>query len=221
MKIPKAWIFDLDGIIVETTHFHFKAWQRLADSLDIHFDESHNEAIKGVSRSRALKKILSLDNRSVSDRRFRELMDQKNSWYRDYLGKLTPDNILEGIPAFLVEIRDMGGKLVIGSSSKNARYVINYLQLTDTFDAIVDGTNVDQGKPAPQIFLQGAEAVDAEPDECIVFEDAAAGVEAAKAAGMLCIGVGSEEILGDADLVISTFKDWTPSELLEELNVDN
>lgn len=221
MEPPKAWIFDLDGIIVETTHFHFKAWQRLADSLDIHFDESHNEAIKGVGRSRALKKILSLDNRSVSDRRFQELMDQKNSWYRDYLGKLTPDNILEGIPAFLAEIRDMGGKLVIGSSSKNARYVIDYLQLTDTFDAIVDGTNVDQGKPDPGIFLQGAEAVGAEAGECIVFEDAAAGVKAANAAGMLCVGVGSEELLGDADLVISTFKNWTPRELLEELNTEN
>lgn len=221
MEIPKAWIFDLDGVIVETAHFHFKAWQRLAESLDIHFDESHNEALKGVSRSESLRKILALDDREVSDEKFQQLMDTKNNWYQDSISQITPDDMLEGIPEFLRELEEMGVKLVIGSSSKNAQYIMNYLELTERFDAIIDGTKVTNTKPDPEVFLLGAEAVDVEPSECIVFEDAASGVKAANAANMTCVGVGSEEILGDADLVISTFRNLTPKKLLAQLEANN
>lgn len=218
MQIPAAWIFDLDGVIVETAQFHFKGWKKLADSLDIPFDESHNEALKGVSRAESLKIILALDDRTVSDEEFKQLMDQKNEWYQQYISQLTSEDILEGIPAFIKELQSMGVKLVIGSSSKNAQYIMDYVQLTDTFDAIIDGTKVKNTKPDPEIFLKGARAVGVEPSDCIVFEDAESGVEAALAANMLCVGVGSEEILGKSDIVISSFKNLSPQKLLEQLH---
>ena len=218
MNTPKAWIFDLDGVIVETAQSHYKAWKRLADSLDIPFDESYNEELKGVSRKKSLQKILALDDREVSEEQFQQLMDKKNDWYQEYISNLSPDDILEGIPEFLGELKEMGAKLVIGSSSKNAQFIMDYLQLTDTFDAIIDGTKVTNTKPDPEVFLKGAKAVGVEPSESIVFEDAASGVEAAKAAGMLCVGVGSEEILGDADLVIQSFENLSPQKLIKRLN---
>jgi len=218
MNIPTTWIFDLDGVIVETAQFHFKAWKKLADTLDIPFDESDNEALKGVSRSQSLQNILDLDDREISEEKFQQLMDQKNGWYQDYIAQLTPDDILNGIPEFLESLQAQDANLVIGSSSKNAQFIMDYLQLTDTFDAIIDGTKVKNTKPDPEVFLNGAKAVGADPSDCIVFEDAESGVEAALAADMLCVGVGSEEILGDADLVIQSFEGLTPKTLLNQLD---
>jgi len=218
MNIPTTWIFDLDGVIVETAQFHFKAWKKLADTLDIPFDESDNEALKGVSRSQSLQNILDLDDREISEEKFQQLMDQKNGWYQDYIAQLTPDDILDGIPEFLEVLQAQDANLVIGSSSKNAQFIMDYLQLTDTFDAIIDGTKVKNTKPDPEVFLNGAKAVGADPSDCIVFEDAESGVEAALAADMLCVGVGSEEILGDADLVIQSFEGLTPKTLLNQLD---
>ncbi|WP_138429551.1 beta-phosphoglucomutase [Fodinibius saliphilus] len=218
MHIPKTWIFDLDGVIVETAQFHFKSWKRLADSLDIPFEESHNEALKGVSRAKSLQIILDLDERQVSEKEFQHLMDKKNGWYQNYIAELSPDDILDGIPAFLNKLKEMGAKLVIGSSSKNAQYILDYLQLTETFDAIIDGTKVKKTKPNPEVFLKGARAVGSESEECIVFEDAESGVEAAKRANMVCVGVGGEEVLGEADLVVDSFVDMSPKDLLEKLN---
>ncbi|NGP87031.1 beta-phosphoglucomutase [Fodinibius halophilus] len=218
MNVPKTWIFDLDGVIVETAQFHYKSWKRLAHSLDIPFDESHNEALKGVSRSKSLNIILELDDREVSEKEFQRLMDKKNGWYQNYIAELTPDDILDGIPEFLDTLKERGAKLAIGSSSKNAQYILDYLQLTETFDAIIDGTKVKNTKPDPEVFLKGAQAVGEDPEDCVVFEDAESGVEAANRANMLCVGVGSEEILGDADLVIDSFVDMSPEDLLEKLS---
>lgn len=218
MNIPEAWIFDLDGVIVETAQSHFKAWKKLAGTLNIALDESQNEALKGVSRRKSLEKILALDNRSISDEHFEQLMDQKNQWYQDYIADLSPDDILDGIPSFLDELQNMGVKLVIGSSSKNAPFILDYLELTDTFDAVIDGNKVRNTKPDPEVFLNGAKAVGVAPANCIVFEDAESGVEAARAANMCCVGVGSENILGAADLVITSFKGLTPKKLLKQLN---
>lgn len=217
MNTPKAWIFDLDGVIVETADLHFKAWKKLADSLDIPFGRKENHALKGVSRRKSLEKILALDDRTVPEEEFQQLMDKKNGWYQDYIAELTPNDILEGMPDFLDELQKMGVKLGIGSSSKNAQYIINYLQLNDTFDVVIDGTKVENTKPDPEVFLKGAKALEANPSETLVFEDAASGVEAAKAGGMICVGVGSEDYLGDADLVIKNFKGLTPQKLLEQL----
>jgi beta-phosphoglucomutase len=218
MNVPSTWIFDLDGVIVETAQFHFKAWKKLAQTLDIPLDESNNEALKGVSRSKSLQIILDLGDKKVSEEKFQQLMDQKNGWYQDYIGQLTPDDILDGIPEFLDALKAKDANLVIGSSSKNAQFIMDYLQLTDTFDAIIDGTKVQNTKPDPEVFLNGAEVVGAAPSDCIVFEDAESGVEAALAANMACVGVGSEEILGEADLVIQSFEGLTPEALWAKLN---
>jgi beta-phosphoglucomutase len=217
MNTPKAWIFDLDGVIVETADLHFKAWKKLADSLDIPFGREENHALKGVSRRKSLEKILALDDRTIPAAKFQQLMDKKNGWYQDYISELTPNDILEGIPDFLDELQKMGVKLGIGSSSKNAQYIIDYLQLNDTFDVVIDGTKVENTKPDPEVFLKGAKALDANPSETLVFEDAASGVQAAKTGGMICVGVGSEDYLGDADLVIENFIGLTPQKLLEQL----
>ena len=217
MKTPKAWLFDLDGVIVETADLHFKAWKRLADSLDIPFGEEENHALKGVSRRKSIEKILALDDRSLPEEEIQQLMDKKNGWYQDYIAELTPDDILEGIPEFLEELQQMDVKLGIGSSSKNAQYIMDYLKINDIFEVVIDGTKVENTKPDPEVFQKGAKALSAEPSETIVFEDAESGVEAALAGGMTCVGVGSEKYLGDADLVIQNFKGLTPQALLDKL----
>ena len=218
MKVPSAWIFDLDGVIVETAHFHYKAWKRLAESLDIPFGKQENQKLKGLGRRESIEEILKLGDRDLSEQEIQQLMDKKNGWYQDSIKQLTPDDILEGIPEFLDELQAMDVHLAIGSSSKNAQYILDYLDLTDTFEAVIDGTKIENSKPHPEVFLKGAEAVGVDPEDCIVFEDAASGVEAAQAGGMITVGVGSEEFLGDADLVISGFKDLTPRELLQKLD---
>lgn len=218
MNKPGACIFDLDGVIVETTKFHYMAWKRLAGILGIPFNEKDNESLKGVSRRESLQKILALADRKVSETEFQQLMERKNRWYNEYISSLGPVDILEGVPEFLEQCRNMEIKLAIGSSSKNARQIMDYLKLNAAFDAVVDGTKIEKTKPDPEIFLKAADAVDTPPAGCIVFEDAASGIQAARAAGMTCIGVGSEQILGEADLVISTFKGLTPQKLFAQLN---
>lgn len=218
MNIPEAWIFDLDGVIVETAQFHYKSWKKLADTLEIPFNETKNESLKGVSRSQSLQKILAMDDRTISDKEFQQLMDQKNEWYQGYISKLTPEDILDGIPAFLHQLKEMGAKLAIGSSSKNAEFIVNYLQLNDLFDVIIDGTKVTKTKPHPEVFLKGASALNVNPENCIVFEDALSGIHAAKEAGMRCIGVGTEDNLNEADHVIASFKELTPKKLLSRLD---
>ncbi|MDZ7680559.1 MAG: beta-phosphoglucomutase [Fodinibius sp.] len=217
MYVPKAWLFDLDGVIVETADLHYKAWKRLAESLDIPFGEEQNQALKGVSRRKSIEKILAMDDRTLPEDEIQKLMDRKNGWYQDAIADLTPDDILEGIPEFIETLQAMDVKLGIGSSSKNAPYILDYLGLTDTFEVVIDGNKVEHTKPDPEVFQRGAKALGAAADETIVFEDAASGVEAALAGGMTCVGVGSEEFLGDAHLVISDFKGLSPHKLLQLL----
>lgn len=218
MNKPDACIFDLDGVIVETSDAHFKAWQRLAESLGISFGEEFNEQLKGVSRRKSIEKILALDDRELPEEEIQQLMDKKNGWYQDSIAELTPSDILEGIPEFLERLQEMEISLGIGSSSKNAPYIIDYLQLNDTFEVIIDGNKVENTKPDPEVFLKGAKALNANPARTIVFEDAASGVEAANAGGFISVGVGSEEYLGDADLVISDFIGLTPEKLFKKLS---
>ncbi|MDX1637967.1 MAG: beta-phosphoglucomutase [Balneolaceae bacterium] len=219
MSVPEACIFDLDGVIVETAEFHFKAWKRLADQLDIPFDREDNEALKGVSRRESLNIILELGGQTLPEKEIRELMDRKNQWYNEYLTTLTSDDILPGIPVFIDTLRELGVKLAIGSSSKNARTIMDYLQINDLFDAVIDGTKIVNTKPDPEVFLKAAGALEAEPGRTIVFEDATAGIEAANAAGMYSVGVGKKENLPGADLVISTFEGLTPARLFSRLNI--
>jgi len=203
----EACIFDLDGVIVDTARFHFKSWKRLADSLEIPFTRDDNERLKGVSRSDSLDIILSLGDNSISDEKKQELMDRKNEWYREYISHMTPNDILEGVTEFLVFLKRNNVKMAIGSSSRNTPLILDRIDLGDYFEAVIDGNKISKSKPHPEVFLNGAEAMELKPEQCVVFEDATAGVEAAHAGGMKCIGVGSPEILSDADVVISSFKD--------------
>lgn len=214
MNKPEACIFDLDGVIVETAHYHFIAWQRLAHSLALKFTEKENQQLKGLSRRKSLLKILEMGDKSLSEDKMQELMDRKNGWYLEHISNLSPDEILEGIPAFMNELDRKEIKMGIGSSSKNARRILEALQLTHRFGAIIDGASVTSTKPHPEVFLNGAEQLGVSPKRCIVFEDAASGVEAANRADMKSVGVGEKEYLDEADAVIPSFKNMTLDKVL-------
>lgn len=198
----KACIFDLDGVIVDTAHYHFLAWKRLAKELGIEFTEQHNERLKGVSRMQSLDILLSLGDIKLSPNEKEMLANKKNSWFVDYVEKIAPEEIFSGVKKLIDELRLNGMKIGLASSSKNAKTVIKLLHIQNDFDAIVDGNMIVHSKPHPEIFLLAAQMLGVEPRNCVVFEDAEAGVEAALAAGMKCVGVGSKEQLGKADKVI-------------------
>ncbi|MDW7693616.1 beta-phosphoglucomutase [Flammeovirgaceae bacterium SG7u.111] len=206
MALAKACIFDLDGVVVDTAKYHYLAWKRLAEELGFDFTKEDNELLKGVSRVRSFQIILEIGGKELSEEAFQEAMDKKNKWYLEYIYKMTPEEILPGVSDFLSLLKDNGIKIALGSASKNAKTILEQIKMLDAFDAIVDGTHVSKPKPDPEVFLIGAKELGVEPTECVVFEDAIAGVEAAKNGNMHCIGVGDPEVLGKADFVISTFE---------------
>ncbi|MGV8981987.1 beta-phosphoglucomutase [Clostridium sp.] len=201
----KAFIFDLDGVLVDTAKYHYLAWRRLAEELNIDFSVRDNERLKGVSRMQSLQIILEIGNITLNDDKKVELAQKKNTWYVEYISKLTPDDILPGVIGFIESSKVNGIKVALGSASKNSMLILDKLNLTDYFDAIIDGTKVSKAKPNPEVFLKGAEALKVLPSQCIVFEDAEAGVEAAINAGMYCVGIGSKDVLKKAHLVLSGF----------------
>jgi beta-phosphoglucomutase len=204
----QAVIFDLDGVIVDTAHYHFIAWKRLAKELGIDFNEKENEQLKGVSRMRSLEIILELGNLRLSQQEMERLADKKNKWFVDYINAMKPDEIFPGVKELIQSIRFNGIKVALASSSKNADTVLNLLNIKDLFDAIVDGKMITHTKPDPEIFLLAAKKLNISPSKCLVFEDAEAGVEAAIAAGMKCIGVGSAQQLSKANVVVSKTPDF-------------
>jgi len=214
--VISACIFDLDGVIVDTAKYHYLAWKRLADELGVHFTEVENERLKGVSRMRSLEIILELGNINISELAKHELAEKKNSWFVEFILSMKPEEIFPGVKSLLDNMRDTGYKVALASSSKNAPTVIQLLGIGHEFDAIVDGTMIKNSKPDPEIFLLAAAKLKEPPSQCVVFEDAEAGVEAARLAGMRCVGIGSTHQLGKADIVIprtgdfnlSTLKSW-------------
>lgn len=212
----KACIFDLDGVIVDTARYHFLAWKELAGELGFELTEQHNEKLKGVSRMRSLEIILELAGLSLSDAEKEKLAERKNSIFVSYIRRITPAEVFPGVRALVRQLREMGIKCAMASSSKNAKTVLRLLQLEDAFDAVVDGTMISHTKPHPEIFLLAASQLGVNPADCLVFEDAEAGVEAALAAGMKCVGVGSPDILKRADKVIARTGDFD-LRLLQEL----
>ncbi|MGN6394934.1 MAG: beta-phosphoglucomutase [Mucilaginibacter sp.] len=203
MSTVKACLFDLDGVIVDTAVYHYKAWKRLADQLGLKFSEQDNELLKGVSRVRSLEIILELNHVTKSAEEQTELATLKNNWYVEMINQMTPAEILPGAKEFLEACRAAGIKTALGSASKNSGTILNKINLAGLFDAIVDGNHVSKAKPDPEVFLKGAEALGVKPSECVVFEDAIAGVEAAVNGGMKVVGIGSPEVLGKADMVVS------------------
>jgi beta-phosphoglucomutase len=210
----KAVIFDLDGVIVDTAHYHFVAWKRLAEELGIKFTEKDNERLKGVSRMQSLEIILELGHKTLPEKEKEELAARKNEWFVSYINAVKPDEIYPGVKELLTKLKSQGIRVALASSSKNAATVLRLLQIEDIFDAVVDGTMIKNSKPDPEIFLLAASKVGIAPANCVVFEDAEAGVEAALAAGMKCVGIGSPEQLGKANLVIPRTGDFA----IESLN---
>ena len=209
----KGFLFDLDGVIVDTAVFHFQAWRRLAQKLGGDFTEEQNEQLKGVSRVDSLKKIIEWTGATVSEEEFQRLMVEKNEWYLELVQGLGPQDALPGALNFLQTAYDQGIKIALGSASKNAPMILEKLGITPLFTAIIDGNNVVNGKPHPEVFLKGAEALGLKPSECVVFEDSIAGVQAAKTGGMSSVGIGDAETL-QADIHFSALGDTTPKALV-------
>lgn len=212
MKEYEAFIFDLDGVITDTAEFHYKAWKRLADEEGIPFNRETNENLRGVSRRKSLEIIL--NGREVSEESIEEMMARKNGYYQDFIEKITPDAMLPGAKDILEELKDKGYKLAVASASKNAKPVLENLNIADMFDTISDGYSVKNTKPAPDLFIHTAEKIGVEPVMCAVFEDAEAGIEAALAAGMTAIGIGPEERVGKAHYRYDEVKDVNLEEIL-------
>ena len=214
MTTIKASIFDLDGVIVDTAIYHYQAWKRLANSLGFDFTEEQNEQLKGVSRVRSLELILGWGGVTKTPAEQEALATQKNTWYVDMISHMTPAEILPGAKEFVEACRQAGIKTALGSASKNSMMILEKINMVSLFDAVIDGNKVSKAKPDPEVFLKGAEAVGVPPAQCVVFEDAIAGVEAAIAGGMKSVGIGSAVVLGKANLVISGLDKMS----LEKLN---
>ncbi len=204
----QAVIFDLDGVIVDTAHYHFVAWKRLAKELGIDFNEQDNEQLKGVSRMRSLEIILELGNLRLSQEEMDRLAAKKNQWFVEYINAMKPNEIFPGVKEMIQKIQADGIKIALASSSKNADTVLTLLNIKNLFDVIVDGTMITNTKPDPEIFLLAAKKLNISPSQCLVFEDAEAGVEAAVAAGMKCVGVGSPQQLSKANVIVSKTADF-------------
>lgn len=210
-----ACIFDLDGVIVDTARYHFMAWKRLTDQIGIEFDEEDNERLKGVSRMASLEIILGIGGITLNENQKLEYATLKNKWYVEYITKMTPAEILPGCVEFISELREAGIRIAIGSASKNTPLILKTVGITDLFDAVADGNNIKNAKPNPEVFLKAAELVGALPAKCVVFEDAVAGVRAALNAGMLCVGIGSPEVLKAAHYVVSGLQEMNLTKLKE------
>jgi len=212
-KKLKAVIFDLDGVITDTSEYHYQAWKRLADEEGIPFSRDDNDKLRGVSRKDCLKILL--NGKQVSVEQFQEMMDKKNEYYVELLGQMTSENILSGAKELVLEVKRKGIKAAIASVSKNTRTVLQGTGIEDLFDVIVDGYSVKNTKPASDIFLFAAKELGVKPEDCVVIEDAEAGIEAALAGKMIPIGIGPEERVGKARYRFEKIGDIALTKLLE------
>lgn len=215
----KGFIFDLDGVLVDTAQYHFQAWKKLAAELGFELSEKRNEELKGVSRRESLEKILQWGNISLSENDILEHMQRKNEWYLELIKQVKPDDYLPGAKKFLQEARKLKLKIGLGSASKNARPILDNLSFTPYFDALIDGNSITRSKPDPQVFELGAREMDLEPGCIVVFEDAIAGIEAALKGGFKAVGIGSPKVLKKAHLCAPSLAHFTPAEVLNQLNL--
>lgn len=211
----QAFLFDLDGVLTDTSEFHFLAWKRLAEDLGIPFTRQENEALRGVSRRESL--ALLLKGRPVSETEATAMMEQKNRYYLELVEKMTPSSLLPGAKEILEELGRLRLKRVIVSVSKNAPLVIERLQLMPLIDGLVDGNAPARSKPFPDLFLLAANKFGLKPTDCLVVEDAAAGIEAAHAAGMLALGLGPFERVGNAELVLPSLAGQLAADILAKI----
>jgi beta-phosphoglucomutase len=211
----RGFIFDLDGVLTDTAEFHFRGWKRMADEEGIPFTRQDNEALRGVPRRDSL--LLILKDRQVPEEKMQELMERKNNYYLEFIHEIKPSDLLPGALDFLRELRLAGLKAAIGSASKNAPEVIERLEIGSLLDAISDGHSVERQKPAPDLFLHAADQLSLDPHECVVVEDAAAGVAAAKAGGFYAVGLGPRERVGEADVVYPSLHGLHLEQVLKDL----
>src|SRR5690606_13736125 len=202
----KAFIFDLDGVIVDTAKYHYLAWQKIAAQLGIDFTHEHNELLKGVSRVRSLEIILGLGNIEASQEDKDKWLIQKNEDYLGYITNMKEDEILEGVVPVLDFLKENSQLIALGSASKNARPILEKVNILHYFDAIVDGNDVTNAKPDPEVFVRAAQLLDKTAQDSIVFEDSVAGIQAANIANMVSVGIGHKDILNEARF---NFNDFT------------
>jgi beta-phosphoglucomutase len=205
MTNKKAFIFDLDGVIVDTAKYHFLAWQKLAQELGIEFTPEHNEELKGVSRVRSLDIILNLGNIQASQEEKDKWLFEKNELYLSYLVDMDQSELLPGVVQVLKFLKENNQYIALGSASKNARPILEKTDIIQYFDAIVDGNDVTNAKPDPEVFLRACQLVFVSPEDSIVFEDSVAGIQAANSARMKSIGIGDQEILHEAEYIFPDF----------------
>ena len=217
MQSIRACIFDLDGVIVDTAKYHFRAWQRLAQELGFEFTEVQNERLKGVSRMRSLDILLEIGGVFADDQTKIAMAARKNEWYIEYISKMDESEILPGAKTLLTELRHAAIKTALGSASQNAQLIIQRIGMANYFDVIVDGTRVTKAKPDPEVFLLCASELGIAPDDCIVFEDAQAGIEASIRAGMRSVGIGAPAVLRYANMVVPSLQEMT----LQHLTIIN
>ncbi len=218
MKMIEACLFDLDGVVVDTAKYHFIAWKALANELGFEFTIDDNERLKGVSRMKSLEILLEIGGMQFSEAEKLAMAEKKNTLYVSYIEKMTPEETLPGVERFLIELRNRGIRIALGSASKNAPLILDRIRLTHLFDEVVDGNSITEAKPNPEVFLKGAEKLKVSPENCVVFEDAIAGIEAARNANMRCIGIGEPETLSKADLVIPGFIGFSVEYMEKALN---
>jgi beta-phosphoglucomutase len=211
----KGFIFDLDGVLVDTAEFHYRGWQRLADEEGLPFNRKDNEALRGISRRESL--MIILKGKQLPEEKIQEYMRRKNRYYLELIGEISPADLLPGARELLVEIHNAGLKNAIGSASKNTRQVIERLGIAPYLDAIADGYSVDNPKPAPDLFLHAAVQLGLPPNKCVVVEDAAAGIQAASVGGFRSIGLGPPQRVGQADLVLPSLEGVHLKEILRSL----
>lgn len=201
----KLVIFDLDGVIVSTDHLHYRAWKMLVEDYNLIFDETINSRLRGVSRAESLQIILDVNEKAVEAQAFDQMLKEKNDYYRSSLEMLDKTWILPGVEDLVADLKASGIKVAIGSSSRNTPKILEQIGMGDIWDEIVDGNHIKRSKPDPEVFIKSADKLKVDYSECLVFEDAQAGVDAARAAGMKVVGVGQEP-LEDVDLHLTSLK---------------
>jgi beta-phosphoglucomutase len=202
----QAAIFDLDGVIVDTAKYHYMAWRRLAQQLGFDFSEEDNEKLKGVSRMRSLELLTEIGGVQLDSAERERLSALKNTWYVEYINKIDPSEVLPGVVEYIRFVRSKQVQTAIASASRNAQLILDHLRIAPLFDAVVDGNQVHEAKPDPEVFLRAASALGVPPEGCVIFEDSEAGIEAARRAGMFSVGVGKPANLIGANMVIANFR---------------
>lgn len=214
----KGFIFDLDGVLTDTAEYHYQAWKRMANKLGIPLDREMNEQLKGISRMDSLERILALGNQtekySVEEKE--QLANEKNEDYKKLILSVTPNDLLPGIADLLADLKKENIRLALASASKNGPVIMEKLGIADLFDTVVDPASLANGKPDPEIFIKGAEQLQLKPEECVGVEDAQAGIESINAAGIFSVGVGTKEMMKNADYAVSDTSELKLSDILKK-----